>query len=140
MSKSASYPDDIESLKRLLASREEMIAKLMAEIARLKRWQFGRSSERMEGMLAQLQLTLDDLEFHPQPSASPASEPVVAEEESAATAVPSNVVPLRRAPRGLPAHLPRETVVHSPAECNCPDCGSALRKLGEDIAETGAVQ
>ena len=37
--------------------------------------------------------------------------------------------------RPLPEHLPREAVVH-PAPCTCPDCGSALRKIGEDVTET----
>jgi len=37
-------PDDIEALKRLLVDRDALIAKLLTEIARLKRWQFGRSS------------------------------------------------------------------------------------------------
>jgi len=54
-------PDDIEALKLLLANRDALIAKLMIEIARLKRWQFGRSSERLDTTLAQLQLALDDL-------------------------------------------------------------------------------
>ena len=40
-------PDDVATLKRLLIGRDEMIAKLLAEIARLKRWRFGRSAERM---------------------------------------------------------------------------------------------
>ena len=52
----AALPDDIETLKRLVIGRDEMIAKLMAEIARLKRWRFGRSAERMDAALAQLQL------------------------------------------------------------------------------------
>ena len=134
MANASSLPDDIETLKRLLVNRDELIAKLTAEIARLKRWQFGRSAERLEGTLAQLQLALDDLqaaekktETHPQP--------VVAAEDSTQHARQHNVVPLRRAPRELPAHLPRETVVHSPATCSCPECGSAMRKLGEDVSE-----
>ena len=57
----AALPDDIETLKRLVIGRDEMIAKLMAEIARLKRWRFGRSAERMDAALAQLQLLLGDL-------------------------------------------------------------------------------
>jgi transposase len=35
----------------------------------------------------------------------------------------------------LPEHLPRETVEHAPAVCCCPDCGGALKTLGEDVAE-----
>jgi hypothetical protein len=38
-----------------------MIAKLMAE-SRLRRWRFGRSGERMDAALVQLQLLLDDLQ------------------------------------------------------------------------------
>jgi len=57
----AALPDDIETLKRLVIGRDEMIAKLMAEIARLKRWRFGRSVERIDAALAQLQLLLGDL-------------------------------------------------------------------------------
>jgi transposase len=34
----------------------------------------------------------------------------------------------------LPEHLPREQVVHQPA-CCCPDCGGALRRIGEDVSE-----
>ena len=58
----AALPDDIETLKRLVIGRDAMIAKLMAEIARLKRWRFGRSAERMDATLQQLQLLLDDLQ------------------------------------------------------------------------------
>ena len=34
----------------------------------------------------------------------------------------------------MPEHLPREQVVHQPA-CACPDCGGALRRIGEDVSE-----
>ena len=54
-------PDDITTLKRMLVSRDETIAQLLAEIARLKRWQYGRSSERMAELMGQLQLALGDL-------------------------------------------------------------------------------
>src|SRR5258708_6712526 len=37
--------------------------------------------------------------------------------------------------RPLPEHLPREDVIHS-APCTCPACGSALRRIGEDVTET----
>ncbi len=47
------------------------------------------------------------------------------------SAQPEHEKPARRA---LPEHLPREQVVHQPA-CACPDCGAALRRIGEDVAE-----
>jgi transposase len=134
MSNVSSLPDDINALKRLVVSRDEMIAKLMTEIARLKRWQFGRSAERIEGTLAQLQLALGDLQSGEKPTAIP-EEAAPAAEDSTQESPTKKVVPLRRAARILPAHLPRETIVHQPSSCSCPACGAAMRKLGEDIAE-----
>src|SRR5437763_6020792 len=34
--------------------------------------------------------------------------------------------------RPLPQHLPREDLRH-PAPCTCPSCGSALRKISEEV-------
>ena len=126
-------PDDIETLKRLLIGRDEMIAKLMAEIARLKRWRFGRSAEQTDAALRQLQLALSDLQvLAADEVAAPETIPV----EESTVALPLQRSPrLRRVPRAFPAHLPRETIVHAPASCTCPDCGAAMRKLGEDISE-----
>jgi len=126
-------PDDIETLKRLVIGRDEMIAKLMAEIARLKRWRFGRSAERMDAALVQLQLLLDDLQL-PSEHKVPDQE-VLPLEESTQSPPRKRVLPFRRAPRAFPAHLPRETIVHAPTSCTCPDCGAAMRKLGQDISE-----
>jgi transposase len=127
-------PDDIEALKELLAKREALIAKLLSEIARLKRWQYGRSSERLDATLTQLQLALGDLPSAPPPPCERPEESLPAKDS---TQAPPNrkVLPFRRAPRAFPAHLPRETIVHAPASCNCPECGSAMRSLGEDVSE-----
>jgi transposase len=138
-------PDDIEQLKRLLLGREELIAKLVAEIARLKRWRFGRSSERMEATLSQLQLLLEGIQLAA-PAASTGIEPtpeveaqgrIPAEESKESSAESGRAGSKQRAKkRGeLPAHLPREIIMHAPHSCACPACGSQMRKLGEDIAE-----
>src|SRR5690606_41465518 len=42
---------------------------------------------------------------------------------------------VRRAPRTLPAELPRVVRVHAPERCTCPECGDVLRQLGEDTSE-----
>jgi len=132
-SASDALPDDVQTLKRLVLGRDETIAKLLAEIARLKRWRFGRSAERMDAVLLQLQLSLDDLLI---PAPPPASDPEPLPLEESTQQPPSNAVTrLRRVPRAFPAHLPRETIVHAPSSCTCPDCGAAMRKLGEDISE-----
>ena len=126
------YPNDIETLKRLLANRDAVIAKLMTEIARLRRWRFGRSAEQVNETF--VPLAPDDLQ--PEVTHAEASGAALPSSESTqAAGGKSNVMPLRRASRALPAHLPRETVVHPPASCHCPDCGSAMRALGEDVSE-----
>ena len=132
MTKTGTLPDDIESLKRLviaqralLLSREVEIEKLRIELARLKRLRFGRSSERLDARIAQLELTLEELE------ASVAEQP---ELPVTVTAPREPTPPKSPVRRPLPAHLPREQVMHQPA-CTCPACGSALRRLGEDVAE-----
>jgi len=135
----AALPDDIETLKRLLIGRDAMIAKLMAEIARPKRQRFSRSAERMDATLQQLQLLLDDLQDpaenkHTEDNHLEQEAALPVEESTQASTTP-RVTRLRRVPRALPAHLPRETIVHAPASCHCPDCGAMMRKLGEDIAE-----
>lgn len=132
-SASSALPDDVEELKRLVLGRDETIAKLLAEIARLKRWRFGRSAERMDAALLQLQLALDDLQRLPE--VEPHTQAVLPLEESTHTPPSKQPVRLCRVSRALPAHLPRETIVHAPASCTCPDCGAAMRKLGEDISE-----
>ena len=128
--KTVELPNDIESLKRLvieqralLLSREVEIEKLKIELAHLKRLRFGRSSEKLDERIAQLELTLEELE---------ASEAELAPLKRAyleTTEEPA--VPVRRS---LPEHLPRETVTHE-VTCACPECGGALKPLGEDVSE-----
>lgn len=127
-------PDDIDQLKQLLTesrqalaaahdqlrSRDVQIEALKLQITKLKRMRFGRSSERLDAEIAQLELELGELQ------AAAAGSPV-----SAASSSCPRGVPVRRP---LPEHLPREEVRHEPAP-GCPDCGGALAQLGEDIAE-----
>jgi transposase len=132
MRKRVELPNDIESLRRLvieqqalLLSREVEIEKLKIELARLKRLRYGRSSEKLDERIAQLELVLEELE------ASEAQlEPLKASLEVRDVQTPSPP----RVRRPLPEHLPRESVVHQP-QCTCPECGAALRPLGEDVAE-----
>jgi transposase len=126
-------PDDIETLKRLIIERDSrieehrdelyaarlLIEKLKLQIARFRRMQFGRGSERHDARVAQLELLVEELE-----AALPPIEPLPAE-------VPTRDKPVRKP---LPAHLPRVTQEHAPA-CGCPHCGATLRRLGEDVSE-----
>jgi transposase len=126
----ASLPNDVESLKQivlhqraLLLSREVLLEKLKIELLRLKRMRFGRSSEQLDAKIAQLELTLEELEAN-QSEIAPAAVPITEERLERSK-------PVRKA---LPSHLPRESVVHTPA-CNCQSCGGELERLGEDVSE-----
>lgn len=123
-------PNDNESLKQLVLGREQLIMQLGEEIARLKRWRFGRSSEKMDDVLLQQQLALGDVSVAPV-SPAPSNDPDFKAEPSKESAARRD----RRPTRLLPDHLPRETVLHQPATCDCPECGGQMRKLGEDVSE-----
>ena len=130
-------PNDIEQLQRLviesraaldnahqqLQSRDVLIEHLKLQIAKLRRQQYGRSSEQIDTQIAQLELTLEELE-------TGAAERVAPPSSVTATARVKQQ-PVRRP---LPEHLPREDQVHAPA-CTCPSCGGALAVLGADISE-----
>ena len=74
----STLPDDIEALKRLLLQRDATIARLITEIARLKRWHYGRSAERLDGdARAQMPRALGDLQAAHAPAvAAPPALPV----------------------------------------------------------------
>lgn len=106
-----------------------MISHLRLQIAKLRREQYGRSSERHAQLIEQLEMQLEDLETD------------IAEGRAKAEAVtsPSAVAAFERrrpARKPFPEHLPRErVVVEAPASCTC--CGSGrIVKMGEDITET----
>jgi len=149
MLNAADLPDDIAALKAMLLASEARAARiethaeqsearlahLSAELSRrdaeiehlklvlakLRRMQFGRSSEKLDQQIEQLELQLEDLE---------------AEEAVAEAQAPAEVAPRRKAERKpLPPHLPREERVQKPANDACPDCGGNLKYLGEDVSE-----
>ena len=116
----------------LLVERNELIAarlmieKLKLQIARFKRMQFGRKSERHDAQVAQLELLVEELE-----SALATDVPAAEAPVAAAAQAEVSIRPVRRA---LPEHLPREAVMHA-AACTCPQCGGSLKRIGEDVSE-----
>jgi len=136
-------PDDIDALKALvlahaasahanaqqvvelqdqLSSRVIEIEHLKLTIAKLRRMQFGRKSEKLDRQIEQLELRLEDLQA----------------DEGAAAQTESKKAQQRRESHGrkpLPDHLEREERVHLPADDSCPDCGGSLKPLGEDVSE-----
>jgi len=122
-----SQHEQLLSKDEQLVSRDNEIEHLKLLIARLRRIQFGRKSEKLDREIEQLELRLDELE------ATQATK-VVASQTPAVSASAMNAV-AKPARRPLPEHLPREIRKYPPKQTACPDCGGELKHLGEDISE-----
>ncbi|MDR8051552.1 IS66 family transposase [Burkholderia cenocepacia] len=144
MTTANAYPDDIEALKALLLERDARIGHLedvveshkaatatdKAEIehlklliAKLRRMQFGRRSEKLDRQIEQLELRLEELE---------------ADEGAAPIEIPRTprTAPEQVQRKPLPDHLPREIQIHWPeSRETCTACGAPMKQLGEDVAE-----
>ena len=125
-----SKDEQLRSRDEQLLSRDHEIEHLKLLIAKLQRMQFGRKSEKVERQIEQLELKLEELETSR------------AEHETEQEPAPASCTSTRRASapkkpsrRPLPEHLLRITKMHEPAHQECPQCGGALKKLGEDISE-----
>ena len=144
-------PDDAAGLRALLAEREAAIAmrdaalaerdalllnarfeieKLKVQLAALRRDRYGKSSERLAAEIGQFEMLVGDLEE------DQAEREAAAEKARPAKGKPDT--PRRPAlRRPLPAHLPRETILHEPVlacRCGCTDL-ARLSRLGEDVTE-----
>jgi len=141
----ASLPDDPIALKAMVAALqaqntvlsatvrvfEQHIADLQLRIAKLKRQAFGKASEKVAREIEQLELALEGLMIaKAEAGSSPASDDDAPEPAQPAVAP-------ERAPRRRPrvsAETPRERRELDPGTA-CPDCGGALRVVGEDVSE-----
>ena len=143
--------DYVQALEQTLAQRDQTITwheqqqarhkqeihaleiktqKLAFELAHLRRFRFGATSEVFSG--EQKSLFEEDLD----------QDLAAVEAELAADETAGDPVPARRAARRphpgrtpLPAHLERIEVIHEPEHCTCPACQAALVKIGEDVTE-----
>lgn len=141
-------PDDPAVLRAIIASLEAENAKLSAtlrahdllvqtlrtRIAKLQKQAFGKSSEKIEREIAQLELALEDLQVAMAEADEAAGSDDDAEDDIAASneAAREEKLPRRR-PR-ISKDTPRERRELDPGD-NCPDCGGDLRVLGEDVSE-----
>jgi transposase len=113
--------DTVSTLELALSVRTLEIEQLKLQIARFKRMQFGRKSEKLDRKIEQLETRLEDL---------------IAEEGAAEQKQPKAVVPRQKSSHlPLPEHLPREDRIMEPQEQACPACGGTLKPLGEDVSE-----
>ncbi|MEZ5722119.1 MAG: IS66 family transposase, partial [Paracoccaceae bacterium] len=120
---------ELAHARAVVSTSEAMIKHLRLEIARLRREQYGHSSERRARLIDQMELQLEELE-------AAATEDEIAAEMVAKTAPVAAFERRRPARKPFPDHLPRERVViEAPTTCTC--CGSSrIVKMGEDVTET----
>jgi transposase len=131
-------PENIDELRAFAACLQDElyaktlhIEKLKAQLSMLKRARFGRSSEKLDRDIEQMELVLSDLEE--------GQAQVQAKREKQADAVVPPAIQVEakkkrveKSRMELPAHLPRETIEHKP-DCVCPHCGGTqLRQIGVD--------
>jgi transposase len=115
------------SLKTTNNSLLSEVELLKEQLRLLKAKRFGRSSEKLDNQIKQLELWIEESELN--------SVEVVTTEAVVDTGESSKekVQPKRLK---IAAHLPREDVVLNP-ETNCPDCGGMeFRKIADDVSET----
>ncbi|MGF6877236.1 transposase [Paraburkholderia sp. MM5477-R1] len=86
--------------------------------------QFGRKSEQLDRQIARLETELEEL------TAGRGVADVRRARASTASAAVGDTSPKE----ALPPHLPREEQVLEP-DSTCPECGSAMQPLGEDVSE-----
>src|ERR1700722_15098636 len=107
-----------------LSSRSERIEHMKLMIEKLRHMIFGTRSEKIVFKLEQLAFQLEEQETT-QAEAGAAAE----------RGPPAKGSKVGSGRKPLPAHLQREVVTHVHEGDCCADCGSQLRKFGEDISE-----
>lgn len=121
----------IEQMQHDLQFKQAKIDALNFELARLKRWKFGSSSESLDSdkqkvLFDQIiaDTALEDLAAREQAGAAPAGA-------QAPATKPALRRPVRQA---LPAGLPRIEHRHEPETTVC-SCGQPLQRIGEEVSE-----
>src|SRR3954469_4529822 len=119
-------PDDPGTLKAMLLAERARAERLEQIIKELQRYRFGRRAET----LPEDQL-LPGLEEVEQVAASQE-----AEGQTGAAVESAHRAAKRRMNRGsLPPHLPRVEMMVDIDDHDCPCCGNALHRIGEDSSE-----
>ena len=123
---------ELTNIETQLKTAKLEIERLKLQLARLRRQRYGQSSEKLDREIAQLEMRLEDLEEN-------LGEQIAAQQTRSqphgATAFKPRPKSAGRKP--LPAHLPREVVVHEPeVRCTCGNCDPArLVRIGETKTE-----
>ena len=121
-------------LTTTLHAHDWVVQALRLQIARLRKQVFGKSSEKIEREIAQLELALEDVLVSIAQQGlvtsnqdDPEAEPVAVSADTGSRPRPS------RRPR-VSTGTPRERHELDRGS-TCPDCGGNLRLVGEDVSE-----
>ena len=151
---SQDLPGDVAALQALIlaeraerhaeqaARKAELLAKqieiehLRAMLAKLRRQRYGRSSEKLDAAIDQLELTLEDAEVEQAQAEAKSAEQTQSQGQGKQ---PTSRRPRRPAVRKpLPDHLPREIVILEPkftCHCNDPSCRTKIREEVTEVLE-----
>jgi hypothetical protein len=138
-------PDDPTELRAMIAAlrvenakiaatlrvHDQLVQALRLQIAKLQKLAFGKSLEKIERKIEQLELALEDLLV----AVTEEDNAPIDEGPSESSPEESSSPALRRRPRVSDATL-RERRELDPGTC-CPDCGGDLRVVGEDEGDPG---
>ena len=120
-------PKTLVESNALVLEMRFVIEKLRLQITGLRRAKFGSSSEAIDSIVEQMELTLEDLIT--EQAAILQNQPDVVKSITDAEAKQK---PIRKP---LPEHLPRDITEHLPNGGICDCCGKALHRIGEDVTE-----
>jgi len=124
----AAHQSELARRDALIKEQCARIEKLTFEIARLKRWRFGKSAETVSAE----QLALWESELDEDIAQLEAQLEGVSQDEAASGKTTPKQPPKRQR---LPASLPRVDVRHDLDSHACPGCGEELESIGEEISE-----
>lgn len=122
----------IDAREAQIKEHSALIEKLKFELARLKRWRFGRHTEALSAE----QLALWESELDGDIAALEARlEALQAEKNKRLSDQGDDDDKRQPKRRRLPDSLPRIEVMHDLESKDCPQCGEALQRIGEEVSE-----
>lgn len=127
----AAFQAENARMSATIRAHDQLIQTLRLRITKLKKQAFGKSSEKVEREIEQLELALEDLLIAAAESAT--ADENAADDASVGASKDTAEHKPRRRPRMSDA-TPRERRELDPGSC-CPDCGGDLRLVGEDVSE-----
>ncbi|MGZ0075247.1 IS66 family transposase (plasmid) [Sphingobium limneticum] len=123
-----------KKLTTTLRAHDLVVQALRLQIARLRKQAFGKSSEKIEREIEQLEFALEDVLVSVAQQGLVTSDLDDSEAQAAAASAETTPEPRpSRRPR-VSADTPRQRHELDPGS-TCPECGGELRLVGEDVSE-----